>query len=39
MVTQAIFATPMVALYLLSILIAAIFGKVRPAADAQDDLE
>jgi len=39
MVTQAIFATPMVALYLLSILIAAIFGKVRPAADAQDDFE
>src|SRR5258705_369290 len=32
MVTQTIFAAPMVALYLLSIAIAAIFGRVRPAA-------
>ncbi len=36
MVTQAIFAAPMVALYLLSIAIAAIFGRVRPAAFDDD---
>jgi sec-independent protein translocase protein TatC len=30
MVTQAIFAAPMVGLYLLSIGVAAIFGRVRP---------
>jgi sec-independent protein translocase protein TatC len=34
MVTQAIFATPMIVLYLLSIAIAAIFGRRRPADDA-----
>jgi sec-independent protein translocase protein TatC len=38
MVTQAIFAAPMVALYLLSIAIAAIFGRVRPAASDDDTL-
>jgi sec-independent protein translocase protein TatC len=36
MVTQTIFAAPMVALYLLSIAIAAIFGRVRPAASDDD---
>jgi sec-independent protein translocase protein TatC len=30
MVTQTIFAAPMVGLYLLSILVAWIFGKARP---------
>src|SRR5580765_4298946 len=39
MVTQTIFAAPMVALYLLSIAIAWIFGRVRPAADADDGPE
>jgi len=34
MVTQSIFAAPMIALYLLSIAIAAIFGRRRPADDA-----
>jgi Sec-independent protein secretion pathway component TatC len=35
-VTQTIFAAPMVALYLLSIAVAAIFGRVRPAAFDED---
>lgn len=35
MVTQAIFATPMVLLYLLSILVAWIFGKARPKPAAE----
>jgi Sec-independent protein secretion pathway component TatC len=34
MVTQTIFAAPMVGLYLLSILIAWIFGKASPKPDA-----
>ena len=38
MVTQTIFAAPMVALYLLSIAIAAIFGRVRPAVSDDDTL-
>jgi len=33
MVTQTIFAAPMIALYLLSIAVAWIFGKVRPTED------
>jgi sec-independent protein translocase protein TatC len=37
MVTQAIFAAPMVALYLLSILIAWVFGKARIAADEEPE--
>jgi sec-independent protein translocase protein TatC len=37
MVTQTIFAAPMVGLYLLSIAIAAIFGRARPAVAADDD--
>ncbi len=37
MVTQTIFAAPMVGLYLLSIGIAWFFGKVAPVADADSD--
>ncbi len=37
MVTQTIFAAPMVGLYILSILIAWIFGKVKPEPDAPDE--
>lgn len=37
MVTQSIFAAPMIALYLLSILIAWIFGKKRPVAVADEE--
>ena len=38
MVTQAIFAAPMVGLYLLSILIAWLFGKARliPSDDSEE---
>ena len=39
MVTQAIFATPMIALYLLSILIAWVFGKTRQRRADQSDQE
>jgi len=35
MVTQTIFAAPMIALYLLSIAIAGIFGKARPADEPE----
>ncbi len=38
MVTQTIFAAPMVALYLLSIAIAWVFGKVKPIQDTDPDL-
>jgi sec-independent protein translocase protein TatC len=37
MVTQTIFAAPMVALYLLSIAIAWAFGRVKPIQDSDDD--
>ena len=37
MVTQTIFAAPMVALYLLSIAIAWVFGRVKPVQDRDDD--
>ena len=37
MVTQTIFAAPMVGLYLLSILIAWVFGRVRPELPPDDD--
>jgi len=36
MVTQTIFAAPMVGLYLLSILIAWVFGRIRPKPDADE---
>src|SRR6202022_2011673 len=39
MVTQTIFAAPMVALYLLSIGIAWLFGKVKPIQDTDVDAE
>ena len=38
MVTQTIFAAPMVALYLLSIVIAWVFGKVKPVQDTDLDV-
>jgi len=38
MVTQTIFAAPMVALYLLSIAIAWVFGKVTPIQDTDTDV-
>jgi len=37
MVTQTIFAAPMVALYLVSIAIAWVFGKVKPIQDTDLD--
>jgi len=39
MVTQTIFAAPMVGLYLLSIAVAAIFGRVRPEVAADEAVE
>jgi sec-independent protein translocase protein TatC len=38
MVTQSIFAAPMVALYLLSIAIAWVFGKVKPIQETDPDV-
>jgi sec-independent protein translocase protein TatC len=38
MVTQTIFAAPMVALYLLSIAIAWMFGKVTPIQETDTDV-
>ena len=37
MVTQSIFAAPMIGLYLLSILIAWVFGKARIIPDDEPD--
>ena len=37
MVTQTIFAAPMLALYLLSIAIAWVFGKVKPSEQTDPD--
>jgi sec-independent protein translocase protein TatC len=39
MVTQSIFAAPMLGLYALSIGIAWVFGKVRPVSDPADDAD
>jgi sec-independent protein translocase protein TatC len=39
MVTQTIFAAPMVALYLLSIAIAWIFGRVKPIQETDVDVD